>query len=73
MRSLVNQSIFVLFNLIVGVLPASACSVCFWGDPGSKANHALRVTVLAMIGVVVFILSLIINFLIGMNKRSKLI
>lgn len=64
------SSLIIAFILSSAKL-ASACSVCFFGDPTEKANIALRNGILALLVVLLGVLTLFIKFFLGIAKRSK--
>lgn len=63
-----------VFLLLLAALPqrAAACSVCF-GDPTSPAAQGLAMGVLALLGVVLFVLGGLVAFFIYLARRAAAI
>lgn len=60
-----------LFTLLFPVA-AQACSICFYGDPNSSANKALRLGIIALLLVLMAVFALFIKFFINCARKSKL-
>jgi hypothetical protein len=51
---------------------ASACSICFFGDPTSRANVALRWGIITLLIVLVVVLALMVSFFLSVARRDGL-
>ena len=51
---------------------ASACSMCFYGNPNQSEVIALRTSVLVLLTIVIIVLGFFAKFFISVGRRSKL-
>lgn len=52
--------------------PVLACSVCFYGDPNTLDNQALRMGIVLLLAFLIVILALFAKFFLSVKKRSKI-
>lgn len=72
MKKIFVYNIFILVWLFVWMRDAVACSVCFGGNPNDPAIVGIKMGIFLLLGVLLVVFSLFIQFFINIVRRSKM-